>query len=297
MNYKLYLDCKKAYENNQNIMDLVKKKNPDNRSLAIEIAYDLQAGSYIKDFYQNQDIKRFYTNEVGSLLERYINKDSIILNVGAGELWTISLMLEKSAVKPKKLYNLEISWSRLHKGSKFWNSIHGNTITMKPFVADMLAIPLLSKSVDIVTSSHGLEPNGSQLEKVLAELFRVGRDKCVLFEPCYELCSKEGQQRMDRLGYIKDIASVVDKLGGKVEEVIQITNSINKLNPTACFVIKPPSGAISSDEYDSFTVPGTDYSLELKEDCYYSKDTGLAFPILGTIPILKNEKGILASKY
>ncbi|MBT2772446.1 methyltransferase domain-containing protein [Halomonas sp. ISL-60] len=297
MNYKLFLECRDAYKNGQNVMDLVQKSVPNSRSLAIEIAYDLQAGTYIRDFYNNEEKKRMYTDEGGDILERHINKDSVILNVGAGELWTIALMVDRISVKPKMVYNLEISWSRIYKGCSFWNDIHGASIKMKPLVADMLEIPLPTKSVDIVTSSHALEANGSQLSEIVNELFRVSRDKCVLFEPCYELCSKEGRERMDRLGYIKDVENVVKNLGGSVENIIPITHSSNALNPTACFIIKVPPSYATYEGGSHFTVPGTDYLLEHKKDCYYSIDTGIAFPILKGIPILKSDSAILASKY
>ena len=40
MNYKFFLECKKAFESKQNIMDLVDLKYPNNRSLSIEISVD-----------------------------------------------------------------------------------------------------------------------------------------------------------------------------------------------------------------------------------------------------------------
>ena len=297
MDYLFFLKCKNAYLNGGNIMDLVAKSYPNNRSLAIEIAYDLQAGTYIKEFQENQEAKRKYTNEGGGYLEKYFNKDSIMLNVGAGELWTISLMLDAIKTKQQRVYNLEISWSRINKGCKFWNSIHKNSINMSPFVADMLEIPLPSKSVDVVTSSHALEPNGCQLENILSELFRITKDKCVLFEPCYEIATEEGKKRMDKLGYIKNITESVNKLGGTVEDIIPLLKTQTMINPTACFVITPPSILKPTDNIDNFTVPGTDIPVEINNDCYYSIDTGLAFPILGGIPILKSESAILASKY
>ena len=101
---------------------------------------------------------------------------------------------------------------------------------------------------------------------------------------------------MDKLGYIKNISEVVKKLGGDVEEVIPLLNSSNELNPTACFVIKPPASINQSKEIDSFSIPGTDYLVEFSNGCYYSKDTGLAFPILDDIPIFKTSNAILASK-
>jgi SAM-dependent methyltransferase len=297
MNYKLLMEAKDAYLEGLNIIDLVGNKYPNQRSLAIEVAYDLQAGSYIKDFYANSEKKKAYTNEGGDLLQRHISDDSVILNVGAGELWTISLMLDRASIKPKKVFNLEISWSRINVGRKFWREIHNNSIDMQPFVADMLEIPLPSNSVDVITSSHALEPNGIQLDKIISELFRVSRHKCVLFEPHYESCTTEGRLRMDKLGYIKNLEKTVNKFGGKIEELIPVLNSQNPLNPTSCFVIKVPIKNTNHHSADCFTIPGTDYHLEHKSGAFYSIETGLTFPILGDIPILKTQSSILASKF
>lgn len=297
MNYKLLMEAKSAYSKGLNIIDLVGTKYPTQRSLAIEVAYDLQAGSYIEGFYANVEKKKSYTNEAGDILQRHLGDDTTILNVGAGELWTISLMLERASVKPKKVFNLEISWSRINLGRNFWNEIHPNSIEMQPLVADMLEIPLPSNSVDLITSSHALEPNGVQLDNIITELFRVSRDKCVLFEPHYESSTTEAQLRMDRLGYIKNVEKTVDKLGGSVEEIIPILNSQNPLNPTSCFVINVPIKSSRPKSADLFTIPGTDYYLEHRGEAFYSNDTGLAFPILADIPILKMQSSILASKY
>jgi hypothetical protein len=207
------------------------------------------------------------------------------------------LMLARSLVKPRNVYNLEISWSRIYKGCSFWNNVHNGSINMNPLVADMLEIPLPTKSVDIITSSHALEPNGNRLDKILNELFRVSRYKCILFEPHYENCSREGKERMDKLGYIKDIQKTVCQLGGIVEEIIPITNFASSLNPTSCFVIKVPNSDIKYYEGNCFTVPGTNFMLKKYDDCYHSIDTGLVFPSIKSIPILRSQNAILASKF
>ena len=46
---------------------------------------------------------------------------------------------------------------------------------------------------------------------------------------------------MDRLGYIKGMDDVVAVTGGALLDKIEITNVANPLNPTYCFVVKPPN--------------------------------------------------------
>jgi hypothetical protein len=145
-----------------------------------------------------------------------------------------------------------------------------------------------------------LEPNGKNLHQLMLELFRVTTEKLILFEPCYEINSEKGKKRMDKLGYIKNIDKTIKKLKGKILEKIIIKNPSNSLNPTVCFVVSPPK-TINVAKYKNlnkkniFTVPGTDFNITKIDNFYHSNATGLCFPILKSIPILKSNNAILAS--
>lgn len=271
-----------------------------NTSEIIEIAYDLQAGSYVKFLSENPNKLNAYTNELASLISPYLPSGKSLLDVGTGELTTLSLMLSHMDTAPKEVYAFDISWSRLHHGMRFWNeTVNRGTINLRPFVADIKEIPLATNSIDVVTSNHALEPNGGNLPLLLKELFRVCREHLVLFEPSYELNTEKVKARMDHLGYIKNIEGVVEELGGVVREVIPINNVINPLNPNACYVIEPPNKSFEcsfhSRNDDVFAVPGSDFSLSEKEGFLVSTEVGLVFPILKGIPILKTNSGILAT--
>jgi hypothetical protein len=145
-----------------------------------------------------------------------------------------------------------------------------------------------------------LEPNGANLEEIFIELFRVTIDRLVLFEPCFEINSEAGKRRMERLGYIKNIDSVVEKLGGAVIEKISIRNITNPLNPTVCFVIAPPvcgttSANIFNTEGRFFSVPGTSIPLQEFENYHFSNQVGMCYPKLRSIPVLRSSVAILAS--
>jgi hypothetical protein len=165
-------------------------------------------------------------------------------------------------------------------------------------VGDIKEIPLLSKSVDITMSTHALEPNGKNLHQLMLELFRVTADKLILFEPYYEKSSKEGKKRMDKFGYIKNIDGTIKELNGKILEKIIIKNPSNLLNPTVCFVVSPPKTNVkykNLHKKNIFSVPGTDFNITKIDNFYFSNATGLCFPILKSIPILKSNIAILAS--
>jgi len=300
-------EARAAYQAGKNITELLRKQKglTHNTPEIIEAAYDLQAGTYIANTRKNIHAAKAYATELASLLNPYIEDETTLLDIGTGELTTISHTLQQLRVKPKKLLAFDISWSRVYLGCSFADDVLSKTDRQRllPFVADINEIPLCDKSVDVVTSSHALEPNGISLPSLLAELFRITRNKLVLFEPCYEINTEEGKARMDKLGYIKDMDSVITQLGGNLLDKIKIKNVSNPLNPTVCFVIEPPKSSnpafTSNQSHYShiFSVPGTDLSMFEADGFYVSRETGLCFPILKNIPILKSNSAILASAF
>ena len=291
------LEAKSIYQKGENVTQYLRTKfgSEDNTSQIIEIAYDLQAGSYIDDVESNRDKAERYATELSEILTEHLESGDSLLDVGTGEITTLTLVLNEVGIELSDILALDISWSRLSVGMNFHRENRKIKLPLKPFVADIKEIPLHEKCVDVVTSSHALEPNGKNLETLFRELFRVTKKKLVLFEPSYELNSEEGKVRMDRLGYIKDIEGMVSKLGGKVLDVIPIQNIGNPLNPTACYIIEPPIQSIKHLDAVTFCVPGTNFKLEADGQYLFSKDTGLVFPILDEIAVLKTTSAILAT--
>lgn len=305
MSYFDILSAKKVFKDGGNVTEYLRSQRgiDENTSDIIEIAYDLQSGSYIEFFESNEEFCLQYADQLSRSLCVHIDNEDTIVDIGTGELTTFSLVMAQIKDRVSKAYAFDISWSRLAQGIQFAEEKLGiDSRKLIPFMADIKSIPLPSKSVDIVTSNHALEPNGGNLENLLSELFRVTRKKLVLFEPSYELNNSEGRRRMDRLGYIKGLESMATKLGAKVVDLQPLEIVSNPLNPTACFVIEPPAVDLSpmskvDTEPTVFTIPGTDLGLSNVDNFLVSPEAGLVFPVLGGIPVLRRDSAILATGY
>ncbi len=231
--------------------------------------------------------------EMYELIKPHIHDGITMMDVGTGELTTLTGLINQFHIQVLDVYAFDISWSRIFKGSKYYsNNISNNLQNLHAFIADISKIPLPSTSIDIAISSHALEPNGGNLKNLLSEIFRVSK-KCIFFEPSYEINSETGKNRMDSLGYIKDIEKTVDEIGGELIDFVPLKNINNPLNPTDCYVFAPTELDSVFSHY--YTMPGSDIPLVKENEFLVSGDIGLAFPILKSIPVLKEDKSILAT--
>lgn len=301
--YADLLEARRRYANGENISEFLRDtlNVNQNTSEIAEVAYDLQAGVYTDNYYQNPAPIDRYTAELAHILDRYIQPQSTLLDVGCGELTTISLVLKQLQHRPERLFAFDISWSRVFKGLLFAEKTlqAPDYSRIVPFVSDIAQIPLPDKSIDVVTSSYALYASRGRLQALLLELFRITQDKLVLFEPCYEVASDENKQRMDKLLYIKDVERDIEALGGRLLDRVLIQNNTNPRTPTACYVIAPPPAQMISRPKNGalagFTIPGTNYPLIQTDGFYVSAETGYCFPILKSIPMLRAHLAILAS--
>lgn len=298
MNYIDLAKAKAVFQDGKNVTAFLREEfnEAENTSEIIEIAYDLQAGSYSEYVESNWNSANSFSREISEYLDRGMRDGDSLLDIGTGELTTLTLLMKNMQTQMSKVFAFDISWSRLYCGRKFFDRHYTGTTELVSFVADIKKIPLPNNSIDVITSCHALEPNGRHLTMLISELFRVAKRKLILFEPSYENASREAQDRMQRLGYIKDIEGVVKNLGGEVVSVNPIKNISNPLNPTFCFEIVPPSGENPENTEPTFTVPGSSKFLVPKDGFLRSSDTGLMFPIVDSIPILRAEKSILATR-
>ena len=84
-------ELRQAYGRGENITQLLTNSDPNlARSEIIEIAYDIQSGSYTKYALESPDILKRYASEIYDLAKPYLAEHDVILDCGAGELTTLS---------------------------------------------------------------------------------------------------------------------------------------------------------------------------------------------------------------
>lgn len=226
----------RAFREGKNVTAVLREQLGTDRNTpeAIEIAYDLQAGSYVKSADGNPDFMRAYAEQLADLLRPHLGPGDTILDAGTGEMTTLTHLIMALKTPLSRVYATDISERRLEVGRQY-AAKHG--VVAETFRAELAAIPLPDKSVDIVTTNHAVEPNGGREAEILSELLRLCRRKLVLFEPSYELATEEGKARMRQHGYVRGLREQLESLGAKVEGVTPLPLIHNPLNPTACIVV------------------------------------------------------------
>lgn len=290
---------RRAYERGENITQLLRSTElgfTSNSIEAIEIAYDLQAGSYARRSLQAPDELRCRAEEASYLLRPHIRSGDRVLDCGTGELTTLSALSHHLPLDIS-LMAFDISLSRIRVGRRFARRAMQPDLfkTMQDFVAEMGRIPLPEKSVDIVLTYHALEPNHGREEALLRELLRVTRRRLILFEPSWEQNSRQGRERMARLGYIRELPHHIASVGGRLLSTHLLSEVSNKLNPTCCYIVAPTVDDARQAVEDNvvFICPISGYPLDHRLGYWWSACGGWAFPEIEQVPCLRERYAIL----
>ncbi len=284
------------YQNQVNIIRYLKNKNKDdiNTREEIMISYDLQAGSYIKETQSNPEWGNIWSNALSDVLNKLGYYDSI-LEVGVGEATTLINVLLKLLNIPSNIFGFDISYSRIRYAMKYVKKYNINNIDL--FVGDLFNAAFLDNSIDIVYSSHSLEPNRGRENEALMELYRITKKYLVLFEPAYEFANEKLKNYMDYHGYVRNIWKSAEELGYKVvEHKLIFKDNPKTLNNTAVTVIE--KNKILRNETKSFLAcPISKRPLNITRGNYYCSDSLLLYPIIDNIPCLLPENAVIATHY
>ena len=288
-----------AYGRGDNAMDFARNQLADtvgrsNLLAATLIAYDLQTGTYTAGVRANPEANRRWCNQLSDLIRTVLPRGGRILEVGTGEATTLAGVVSALGADLGGAYGFDLSWSRVAEGQE-WLAERGQEANL--FVGDLFEIPLADSSIDVVYSSHSLEPNGGWEEAAIAECLRVAREAVVLVEPSYELAKPEARARMEHHGYVRGLRETAERLGAKVLEHRLLAYCPNSLNPSGVLILaKQQSSRPTAKTMNIWRCPLTGASLEAHEDVFYAPDVGIAYPILRGVPLLRGEHAVVASK-
>ncbi len=276
----------------------VSGRRTENDLLATLVAYDLQAGSYVSVARANSAKNLRWCKQLAQLLSGVVTEGDAILEVGVGEATSLAGVLKEGLFKPSLALGFDVSWSRVDEGRK-WLAENGQDAAL--FVADLLNIPLADHSVDVVYSSHSLEPNGGKESQAIEECLRVARKAVVLVEPIYELASDQAKARMRSHGYVEGLRDIAEALGAVIKDYRLLDYSLNPLNPSGVVCLEKRDqdliqpAAIEKDAMP-WQCPITGLPIKAGPEFFYAPEVGLAYPVLRGVPMLRAEHAIVASR-
>ena len=243
--------------------------------------------------------KERWCNQLADLIKTELPKRGLLLEVGVGEATTLAGVIGALPGLVDHALGFDVSWSRIAV-AKAWMREQSQQAEL--FVGDLLHIPLMDNSVDVVYSSHSLEPNGGREYAAIAECLRVARHAVVLVEPLYELASPEAQARMRPHGYVRGLKVAAEQLGAEVIDYRLLDFVSNPLNPSGVLKLRKKTlttptndRTTNTDNNISWACPLTRARLERHADVYYAPDVGIAYPILRGVPLLRPEHAVVAS--
>jgi len=286
-----------AFDRGENMMACARERlgAQVNEKDATLLAYDLLAGGYVRRVGRDPEGNQKWCSQIAGILDPYVRAGDVLLEAGCGEATTLGGVVQALSEKPSQLLGFDISWSRCSVATRW---LLGLNVAARLFLADLFAVPLADASVDVVFSSHALEPNGGREAAAIAELLRIARRTVVLVEPIYELASAEAQDRMRQHGYVRGLRAVAESLGAEILDHRLLPYSPNPLNPSGVLILRKPAGETHGPNRSTgpqWQCPHTHGELRDLGDAFFSAASGLAYPVLRGIPLLRVEHAVMAS--
>jgi hypothetical protein len=242
------------------------------KSDSIELAYELQAGEYTKNF---NELNLLRNKEIHTVINKYLQMPSIenigVFGVGEAKNWI------GYKGKIKNLYGVELAYSRLlfaHQNLAKLEGVEHFTL-IKGDASERI---FNENFFDIAMTLHSVEPNGNtQGSRIIENVIKSASKYIFLFEPDFSTAHEKMKKRMLQHDYVRNISdtlanidsiNIIDKYVMKTQE--------NLDNLTTCWIIEKKEKKIILNK--SFICPFSGEDLIEYSDVFYSPKTGVAFP-------------------
>lgn len=277
------LACK-TFNANENVTQVL-MENGASKSTSIELAYELQAGEYTRNF-NELGLKR--NIDIHKIINKYVSlpdvKSVAVLGVGEAKNW---IGYEGEI---EKFYGLELSYSRLRYAYDNLSKLPGIK-SYDLFKGDATQKIFQNNAVDLSITLHSIEPNGNyQGTLMLENAIECSSKYVLLFEPDFSTAPLEMKERMLKHDYVQNIdenLSTMDSIIVKERFVMDVQETENNL--TTCWIIEKK---IKSDATDKFVCPISGCQLTEYPNFMYSSETGLAYPWLGNFRCINKTDAI-----
>lgn len=289
---------KTLYDKGENIIQFLKSQasRQQNTDEDILISYDLQAGSYTQLIKERYDLFSPIFEEYVAVINALGPINSLV-EVGVGEATTLANVWRQLANRPQFVGGFDISWSRVRCAKRYFSEINPS-VDAQLVVGNLFESPYADNSIDVVYTSHSIEPNGGREAEALSELYRIASRYVVLFEPAYELTDNQAaKERMRSHGYITRILETCRELGYHVAQARLMKHPVNPLNPTGLFLIEKSASAPPKEADLCCPVTKSIFVTSSDSGSLFSPGSLLAYPVIQGIPCLLPENGVVATHY
>ena len=286
-------EIREKYLQGENISKLLTDDKGMNTESSIEVAYELQAGSYSQMALENLEFFDSYTKELADVILNNTKLDAgcWMLDAGTGEMTSLSGML-RFLPNNIKVKSFDIGLSRILAANSFIKNKIKIEQRIDGLVAEMSSIPFPDKCFDLVITVHALEPNHGREDVLLKELLRVCGRTAIFFEPSYENNTDEGRARMDSLGYVRELKKHIESSGGELVDKVRVNTVSNPLNPTYAYIVSPQVKKSNIIEVD-YICPISNCVLKEYNGYFWSEVGMYAYPVIEGVPILKKKSAII----
>lgn len=287
----LVAKAREVYQAGQSVEQFLRDslQVPANTPDIVELSYDLQAGAYRARRESDPEAYARNHDELFQHLQNDLETAASWLDAGCGEAVTVQGLIERLQ-NPGSLQftGTDIALSPL---------LHAQRELVAErsafYVAQTSRLPFADDSFDLVTSFATLMYAGDRLSESLAEMMRVSRHRVVLVECLIGRVDEELVPRLRELGY----STMIEQAARALPNVdITVTPVVNNLNPrTPVHVVSISKHGSEAEATSRLQCPVTGDALRRSGRGYLITDSGLVYPEIEGIPLLRRRDAIVCS--